>query len=313
MQDAPYFADVAEGPEGGSAHWLKADDGVQLRAVYWPQDRARGTVLLFPGRTEYCEKYGRTALGLAEQGLATLAIDWRGQGLSDRLAEDRMLGHVGKFSDYQLDVNALVAHARALGAPEPYFLLGHSMGGCIGLRALYNDVPVEAAAFSAPMWGIFISAMLRPVAWGLSNASNVLGFSEAYAPGSKPDTYVLSDPFEDNTLTTFEDMWDYMVRQAKAHPELTLGGPSLHWLSEALRETHEMHKMASPARRAITFLGTNERIVDVLRVKTRMERWGSGVLVMKDGLEHEVLMEAPEIRNTIHREMAEFFFPDPVG
>jgi len=59
---------MAEGPEGGYALWLTADDGVRLRAVHWPKEGARGTVLLMPGRTEYCEKYGRTASELAARG-----------------------------------------------------------------------------------------------------------------------------------------------------------------------------------------------------------------------------------------------------
>jgi lysophospholipase len=305
---APYFDGIAEGPEGGYALWLTAEDGVRLRVVHWPHAAARGTVLLMPGRTEYAEKYGRTAGEFAERGLATFAIDWRGQGLADRLAEPALLGHVAQFGDYQRDVRAMVAAAKAEGAVEPFFLLGHSMGGSIGLRALYEKIDVKAAAFSAPMWGIYLSRQMRPVAWALANLSSAIGQGANFAPGTKSETYVMTEPFDDNMLTTDRDMWAYMVRQAEAQPELTLAGPSLGWLAEALRETLALHRMPSPQTRTITFLGTQERIVDVERIKDRMKRWNNGRLVMVEGAEHEVLMEKPAMRAKVLDEMVQFFF-----
>ena len=306
-EPAPFFDKIAEGPAGGYARWIMADDGVRLRVVHWPKEGARGTVLLMPGRTEYAEKYGRTAGELAARGLATVTIDWRGQGLADRLAEPALLGHVARFSDYQRDVRAMVATAKEAGAVEPYFLLGHSMGGCIGLRALYEGLEVKAAAFSAPMWGIELAPHMRPVAWALSNLAQSFGQGAQFAPGTKTETYVMADPFEDNMLTTDADMWAYMVRQAEAQPELTLAGPSLGWLAEALRETRALHRMPSPATRTIAFLGTCERIVDVARIRDRMTRWRNGRLAMVKGAEHEVLMEGPAMRSQVLDEMVQFF------
>ena len=129
---APYFADVAEGPAGATALWLRAGDGVRLRMGHWPagrhdaapeepagpaeEARARGTILMFPGRTEYLEKYGPTAAEFTRRGYAFAAIDWRGQGLSDRLHADRRLGHVGRFTDYQLDCAAFLTAWALCGA-----------------------------------------------------------------------------------------------------------------------------------------------------------------------------------------------------
>lgn len=307
MQEAPYFEEVSRGPAGGRAYWLTADDGVRLRVIHWGADAPDGTVLLFPGRTEYAEKYSITAAELAARGLATLAIDWRGQGLADRLDDDPMLGHVGRFFDYQRDVAAMVAAARELGAAEPFYLLAHSMGGAIGLRALQEGLDVKAAAFSAPMWGVFIAPTMRPLAWALSNVATRFGAGNRLAPGTKRETYVLADPFEDNMLTRDREMWDYMKAQAKAHPELTLGGPSLQWLAEALRETRALHEMPSPPHRAICFLGTNERIVDKPRIESRMKRWPNGRLSRTEGGEHEMLMEGPELRAALLDEMLAFF------
>ena len=64
--------------------------------------------MIFPGRTEFAEKYGRVARELVARGLSVLVIDWRGQGLSDRHPGNAMLGHIEDFRTYQLDVAALL-------------------------------------------------------------------------------------------------------------------------------------------------------------------------------------------------------------
>ncbi|MDA8587187.1 alpha/beta hydrolase [Rhodobacteraceae bacterium] len=129
MESAPFHNDLAEGPDNVEAFWRRASDGVRLRVVHWPAGSSRGTILLFSGRTEYAEKYGQIASELTESGYSVVTIDWRGQGLSDRVAEDIRLGHVGSFDDYQLDVAEVVGAARDLGCPEPWFMIAHSMGG----------------------------------------------------------------------------------------------------------------------------------------------------------------------------------------
>lgn len=301
MEQAPLFEDIADGPAGGAAHWLTTRDGVRIRVAHWSGPDARGTILLFPGRTEYIEKYGRDAREFLRAGLATLVVDWRGQGLADRLVDNAAVGHVGAFPDYQEDVAAMVAHARALGLPEPYYLLAHSMGGCIGLRALYDGLPVKAAVFSAPMWGIQMSTALRPLAWTISTLSRTLQFSHAFAPGQDAVTYVMRATFEENTLTSDREMFDFMQRQLRAHPDLAIGGPSLQWLHESLTEMRTLAQRPAPAVPSLTFLGSDEAIVDPARIRQRMAGWPGGKLVEIPGARHEVLMEVPETRDLVIR------------
>lgn len=307
-QTAPYHTDVAGNPDG-ECHWLTCVDGVRVRVGHWRTKTAetKGTVLLFPGRTEYIEKYGSTAADLTAQGFACATIDWRGQGIADRLLDDRAIGHVDVFEDYQLDAKALLLHVQKLGLPEPYFLLAHSMGGCIGLRSLNDGLPVKAVAFSAPMWGIKMSPALRPIAWGLSSVSRQLGFSEAFAPGQKAETYVLRADAADNTLTSDVSSFGLLKEQLTAHPDLALGGPSLHWLNESLREMRHLSHWDAPDLPCITFLGTEEAIVDPARIHERMDRWANGKLVILDGGRHEVLMERAELRDTVIDEIAKLF------
>lgn len=310
MQDAPFYADVADGPEGGKAYWLTTPDGVRIRIAVWATGD-KGTILMFPGRTEYAEKYGRTAAEMRARGYALVSVDWRGQGLADRMLDDPATGHVMHFSDYQQDVAAVLDATEDLGLPQPLYLIGHSMGGCIGLRALIEGLPVKAALFSAPMWGILIAPPVRPAAWALSWMSKGMGLGHRYAPGTKRESYVELAPFEGNLLTKDAQMYAYMQAQVAAHPDLSLGGPSLHWLHEALRETRLLRAHPAPDIPTITMLGSDERIVDSKAVKARMQNWPKGRLMMVEAAEHEILMEVPASRTTAFDTAAELFSAHP--
>ncbi|MAU52426.1 MAG: lysophospholipase [Roseovarius sp.] len=307
MDPAPLFAEVADGPGDGAAFWLRAADGVRLRAGLWHRAGPCGTVLLFPGRTEYVEKYGRAARQLAGHGYATLVIDWRGQGLADRLTGDAMTGHVHHFPDYQHDVAALVAAAHRLDLPRPWHLLAHSMGGCIGLRALMEGLDVASAVFSGPMWGIRMGAALRPFAWSLAWSMRQLGLGHLYAPSTGAEHYVLSEPFETNKLTNDREMWDHMVRQLRAHPELGIGGPSLRWLHEALVEMRALARRPSPALPCLTILGSDEDIVETRPIHDRMAAWPGGRLEIVPGGRHETLMDTPAMQARLFGLICAFF------
>jgi lysophospholipase len=304
---APFHADLAEGPADAHAWWMTTSDGLRIRIAHYSSEGALGTVLLFPGRTEYAEKYGRVARTLSEAGFHTLAIDWRGQGLADRMLDERRTGHVGVFEDYQRDVAAMLQLADDLDLPARRHLIAHSMGGCIGLRAILDGLDVASCVFTGPMWGIRISDPVRPAAWAISRVSKSVGLGHLFAPGTGADSYVASNAFDDNLLTKDPENWDYMRRQVLAIPELQLGGPSLHWLHEALAETRRLARKPSPNLPCICYCGTNERIVDTDRIRARMARWPGGRLDMVENGEHEILMENPQTRKRVLSEIIALF------
>jgi len=307
MEPAPLFKDISGGPGGGRAFWLTCEDGVRVRAAAWASGKQKGTVILFPGRTEYIEKYGHVAQDFAKRGFATMVIDWRGQGLADRLIANKMTGHVHKFSDYQMDVDAAFQAAEALSLPRPWHVLGHSMGGAIGLRAAMRGLPIVSCAFSGPMWGVELSLTMRPVAWTLSWISRYVGLGHYMTPTTSPQSYVFKEPFVTNKLSSDSDMYLYMINQVRAHPELGLGGPSLRWLYEALNECRVLSKMPSPNLPCYTFVGSEEDIVDSTRIHQRMASWPGGTLdIIQDGM-HEIMMDTPDMRRDIFDRMCRFF------
>ena len=42
MEAAPLYNDVAEGPDGGVAYWLRCEDGLRIRMALWEAKEASG-------------------------------------------------------------------------------------------------------------------------------------------------------------------------------------------------------------------------------------------------------------------------------
>ncbi|NSX56787.1 alpha/beta hydrolase [Parasulfitobacter algicola] len=310
-EEAPLNSKIAESPAHGRAYWIQAEDQIRLRIACWtPAQTCKGTVLLFPGRTEYIEKLGRTVTELDQRGFACVAIDWRGQGLADRLTENRITSHVGRFSDYQKDVAAMIKSAEDLNLPKPWYLLGHSMGALIGLRSLINGLEVNACAFTAPLWGIPLSPIERAVAWPLTWAGQAIGRGDVFAPGNKAQEdkcYVLSVGFDENRLTSDPEMFDYMVNQARGLPDLQTGAPSMGWVYEALKECRDLAKLPSPQLPCIAFCGDRDVVVDISAVEERVERWADTKYEVIKTARHDLLSESPEIRDGIFSKVSELF------
>ena len=160
FEPAPFHGAESEGPGGGSAFWTRAEDGVRIRVGGWRAGE-RGTVVVFNGRNEFIEKYGRLATDFAGSGYAAASCDWRSQGLADRLSDTPMLGHIERFTDFQKDAAAFLDWLEAQGYPKPWHLVAHSMGGLIALRHVHGPHPFATITFSSPMWGIGFPLPLR--------------------------------------------------------------------------------------------------------------------------------------------------------
>ena len=302
METAPLFSDLADGPDTGKAWWITADDGVRLRVALWNAKAPKGTVLLFPGRTEYIEKYGRVAAEFAARGYGMVAVDWRGQGLSDRLAPDPLLGHVGAFADYQRDLKAFQDFADTV-APGAKPWLVHSMGGCIGLRGLVGGpvggITPPAVAFSAPMLGLNQPPPLTTLIRMLAGVARPLGQDKRYAPTTGPDFGLPGMTFESNNLTTDRAQFDRMKAQIAEDPRLSLGGPSLRWMAQALAEMATLAALPAPSIPALFALGGDETIVSKTAIRERCARWPGADLVEYPLARHELTMERPDVRDDL--------------
>lgn len=280
-------------PDTGRAVWLNTSDGTRLRMAHWPGERH---VMILPGRTEYIEKYGLVIRDLAQAGWGSFVLDWRGQGLSDRLVADPLIGHVERFADYQRDLDAALAAADQL-APGPKPWLAHSMGGCIALRGLMRGKRPTAAAFSAPMLGFNQPALLLGALRTLSTALRPFGRDTGYAPTTGPNFGLPGMSFDDNNLTTDREQFDRMKAQIIEHTALALGGPSLRWMAEASVEMASLAAMPSPNVPTFYGLGGAEIIVSPQAIRDRVAKSPSATAHNYPGAKHELTMERDDVRS----------------
>jgi lysophospholipase len=303
---APLDHQLSDGPAGGEAVFLRARDGISLRIAVWPGG-ARGTVFIFPGRTEFVEKYGRAAGDLATRGYGTVCVDWRGQGASARLLRNPMIGHVRDFREYQHDVQAMISLAQTRALPRPWHILSHSMGGTIALRSLIGTHPFSSAAFSGPMWGILLPPSLRAVAWTVSTLARGAAQSHRLTPTAPLEPYLVTQGFAGNQLTTDAEMFAWMKAQVMSHRDWSVGGPSLGWLHAALLECAILARLPSRDVPILTSLGTAETIVAPAPIHARMARWPMGRLDLYEGAKHEIMMETPAHRQRFFDAAADWF------
>lgn len=303
LPDAPLLGEPGRFPSGGSAHWTHATDGVRLRVAHWPGPR--GHVMVLPGRTEYIEKYAGVVSDLTHAGWGASVIDWRGQGLSDRLIADPKVGHVSDFAAYQRDLDALIAAARRF-AENPVALC-HSMGGCIGLRGLMRGWQPAAVVFSSPMWGLPLPNHMQFAARTLGRFSPLVGRAGVYAPGTGPDFSLGAMSFDNNVLTTDRAQFDAAKSHLIQFPQLEIAGPSISWIAAALREMGTLARRLSPDCPAFCAVGSREKIVSVPAIMARMARWPGGEMHHYPGAEHELLIEAPTTRDDFLRRALALF------
>ena len=295
---APFFNDVANGPAISNASWITAEDGVCLRLVHWPSNsKSNGTIFIFQGRSENLEKYGLLANEFVDRGFDLIGLDWRGQGLSDRLHDDHLMGHIDSYSQYQKDVCAFILAAKNLGLPKPWFLLGHSMGACIGFRALINNDSVfSSCALTAPMWDLSLPAWKRPVALLLARASLFLNGGRVYAPGGGQECYVMKTPFAENKLTSDYDMYRYYVSVTENLPDQRIAGPSFGWVYHTMHENRALKSEMPPNIPCLVLYGAEDQLISHSEINAKMAQWVGSTTQKIDGARHDVLYETPEIR-----------------
>lgn len=295
MDHARLYTDVAQAPEGGRAFFVNTEDGTRIRFALW-QSGARGLAVVFPGRTECLEKYGRMVGLLAERGFSVAVIDWRGQGLSDRLNNSTAVGHVESFDDYQQDVAAMLAHPAVAEIGGPRVLFSHSMGGCIALRSIIQGQEFSAAVFSAPMWGLNLPGLQGHLAPYIANIGVALGRGRKALPAQPKGFYLTRAAFKGNSLTCDEDYWLYMRAQILHHPALALGAPSHLWLKAALAEMAALETLEAPTMPMLAIVGGDESIVSPAAIRRITARLPNGSLLEIPGARHEIWMEAPEVQ-----------------
>lgn len=284
-----------ETPEGAEEHWLEGRGGVRVRVLTAPaRGAARGSAIVAPGRTEFIEKYFEVIGELQARGFAVFCIDWRGQGMSGREVENGLKGHFASFDD---PVNDLSTALKLLTdrLPRPWIGLAHSMGGGIMLRALQTRrIELDAAAFSAPMWGIpnISNAAKKYVRFMVS-----IGAGGTFAPNVEKKWK--RENFKKNPVTHDKDRHARCQGLIAEEPRLALAGPTIGWVSAAVDATEAFLQPRALAHIKIPVVvatASEEQLVDNAAHGAVVEQLADARHITITGAKHEILMETDDLR-----------------
>jgi len=288
-------------PENYVTGMLKTRDGVSLRFARWqPPAGRRGTVCIFQGRSEWIEKYFETVRDLRARRFAVVALDWRGQGLSERALSDRRKGYVRDFSEYEIDLETFMHEIVLPDCPPPIFALAHSTGAAVLIRAAYRGHRwFDRVVLTAPL--IALGGVDYSFGAGASivRALRLAGLGSLYLP--RIDTSIVeSRPFLGNLLTTDPVLYARNASILEAEPALALGAPTVAWMDAAFRAMRQMRERSFPAhiRQPILIVaGGNDHVVSNVAIEdfASLLRAGSHLVIV--GAQHEILMEQDRYRS----------------
>jgi lysophospholipase len=290
-------------PSGATVVALPGFDGTKLRVARWSATRGprRGTVCLFGGRSEFIEKYFEVIADLRRRGFAVAAMDWRGQGGSERALDNPRKGHVNDFSEYDRDLLRFMKDFVLPDCPPPYTALAHSMGGNILLRnAIQPGSWFERMVVSAPMIAFADGRVGYPqsLARLYAEAGSLVGLSTSYVKGGSDDPED-EKRFEDNPLTSDRERFMRARAVTDIAPHLGIGSPTVGWLRAAYRSCHRLQQpryAAAVQVPVLLFAAGKDRVVSTRAVEDFGVRLKVGTHLLLPGSRHEILQETDAVR-----------------
>ncbi len=221
-------------------------DGAAIRyaSVEPPKDRLVngkpvGVAFVVTGFRENIERYYELMHDLTERGYAVHAMDWRGQGGSQRYKPDmpqrpHAQGYENDAADLEQFITQVIKPSKRYpGVPTTLF--AHSMGGNIALRYLH-DYPdrVGAAVITSPMLAIKTRGFPPWVVRQVSRAIDILGAGHRYITHhgdySEQELKALNTMVSDRNVRQHLHLLFY-----RDIPEQRLGKPTFGWMRAAFR------------------------------------------------------------------------------
>lgn len=296
-------------------HVMTGTRGKRLHYSFYPNPN-KPLLVIAPGRAEAAFKYRELAMDSHAQGYQVAVMDHRGQGLSQRFFSERQLGHMDNFDFAAADLVQLVK--RCNFDNQPCFLVAHSMGASIGLRAMQLAPGLfTRAALIAPMLGLPLpspSLLLKPYLAIRSTLEQRRWRKKKQCPGyvSARRQGYKDTGYSNNPLTSSQSRYQAFRAMYQGQPELQLGGPTAGWLYQALtvikRIMADSDKLSSPMMFA---LPEDERVVapagwHALRRQLSSQAIETRWLTLP-GSRHEPLLESDSIRTPLLKQLFDFF------
>ncbi len=286
-------------PEGWAEDFFENPDSKhKIRYGFVKHETPLGTVVLLGGLSEFAEKYFETIHDLIDRKLSVFTMDWAYQGLSTRTHKNIQRRH---SDGYEQDISDLHFFINNYVQPQskdlPLILVGHSMGGHIGIRYLMMHPGIfKTAAFSAPMLGI---KQIQLFEIGIKILLILLKpFKDRYVPGGS-DWHEKMRKSDGSDIFSSDPLRDQIHNAWCLHnPNLQVGSPTLGWLWESMNsiralDRNVLSKIQIPA--LLTAAGEDQIVVNQA-IQDAATNIPNAEYLEIQGAHHEILMEQDQYR-----------------
>ena len=280
--------------------FLQACDGIRLRYGFWPrQGKHGGTVVVLGGRAEFMEKYCETIGELQIRGFDAFSLDWRGQGLSDRMLADRTRGYVQDYEDYLADLKLFLDEIVGPDSSGPLILMAHSMGATIVLHYLHRYPNcVDKAVLLSPMIRFRTGPVPFAVAKWYCRLQTRLGGSCRNVP-SPHGNESFQESFAVNRLTHDRMRFERVRRILREEPQLLVAGVTYGWLAasfaaiDAIQQPGFAQGIQTPV---LVVTAGRDRVVSNAATGRLAAQLPAGQALCIEGAYHEILQEQDGFR-----------------
>lgn len=289
---------------------IETDDGIQIRYAHWrlkPLTR-KGTVIVLHGRSEYIEKQYELISDLLDDGYDVLSFDWRGQGGSSRLLNDRRIGYVDDYYEYVDDLMSVLQQVALPDCRGPFHILGHSTGSLVALLAAPKiGNRISRMVLCAPFLGIGRQPVSHSTAKLIAGTLSAFGLGRVYMTGRSP-TPTGWDP-DTNVLTSSKKRFERNQRFARDFPELTIGGASAAWVYASCKAMETVKDPDYHSQITIPILmiaAGKDAVVANRETEILAQDMRSGSLLTVEGARHELWHELEIYREQFFAAFAAF-------
>ncbi|MBQ7839595.1 MAG: alpha/beta fold hydrolase [Lachnospiraceae bacterium] len=274
----------------------------------YPQENAKGTIVISFGFTESCLKYHELIFYFYAQGYQVAVMDHRGHGKSVREVEDMTIVHIDLFTRYVKDLHRFVQTVvKPMSMKKPLYLYAHSMGGCIGAFYLEQyPKDFKAAVLNAPMLGLKLGCP----AW----AARIICDMKVAKGEGKERLFVQSEfnpeePFEHSSASS-KARHDYYQKKRRENEDYQTCSASYYWGKEAINAGKfvispiQAAKVQTPL---LLFQAQNDVLVKAAAQEKFISRVKDGRLVLVEGVRHEIYRAPNEVLGPYLEEIFRFY------
>lgn len=296
----------------GQIIYLKTRDGCRLRTACWPaESQSKAIVVLVNGHREYMEKYSEFISEFLTRNVGVYTLDNRGQGLSDRLLNNRMKSYAKNFDYFSSDLNEFITQIVQKDprtAELPLYLVGHSMGGHICLRYLHDHPnSIDKAVLLSPMLGMKLGSKLMDlIGKSLISALCSVGLDKAFVPGQGTRK---QSPVHQSLITHDTARYEEDAKIIERWPDLYVGGATFGWVYAALRSIEKITQpnyMDPINLPLLAVLAGDENLVDNQATQNLFSDRDNVTLFTLKGARHEIYREKDHYRDILWQKLDDF-------